>query len=57
MTGLRKIDLREVTEQNAIYYIGELAISDGETLDFNVSVKPEGGDERILEFRKEFFTD
>jgi hypothetical protein len=54
---LRKIDLREVTEQNAIYYIGEFPVSDGETLDFTVSVKPEGGDERVLEFRKEFFTD
>jgi hypothetical protein len=54
---LRKIDLRKVTDQNAIYYIGEFPVSDGETLDFSVSVKPEGGDQRIVEFRKEFFTD
>jgi hypothetical protein len=54
---LRNIDVREVTEQSAIYYIGEFAVSDGETLDFTVSVKPEGGDERVIEFRQAFFTD
>jgi hypothetical protein len=54
---LRKIDLRKVTDQRAIYYIGEFPVSNGETLDFSVSVKPEGGDQRVLEFRKEFFTD
>lgn len=54
---LLNIDLRKVTDQNAIYYIGEFAVSNGETLDFTVSVKPEGGDERVIEFRQAFFID
>jgi hypothetical protein len=54
---LRNINVRKVEEQQAIYYIGEFAISDGETLDFTITVKPEGGDERVIEFRQAFFTD
>lgn len=36
------VDMREVQEGTAIYYLGEYRVSAPETLKFNVSVKPEG---------------
>lgn len=39
---LIKIDMREIREGNAIYYLGEYWMTPPETLKFNISVKPEG---------------
>lgn len=36
------IDLREIREADAIYYIGDFPIVDGETLTFTIEVTPEG---------------
>lgn len=37
-----QIDLREIREGEAIYYIGDFPIVDGENLDFTLEVTPEG---------------
>ncbi|MCW8908362.1 MAG: DUF4426 domain-containing protein [Sedimenticola sp.] len=37
-----QIDLREIREGEAIYYIGDFPIVDGETLNFTLEVTPEG---------------
>ncbi len=55
---LKNIDMREITEQDAIYYIGETKIANRETLIFELSVKPEGVDRAAsIRFQKQFFTD
>lgn len=39
---LISIPMRQVTEQDAIYYLGEYRIADQETLNFELQVKPQG---------------
>ncbi|MDD5330364.1 MAG: DUF4426 domain-containing protein [Sulfuricella sp.] len=39
---LVNIDMREVKEGNAIYYLGEYWVKPPDTLKFTISVKPEG---------------
>ena len=52
---LRRIQLREVREENAIYHLGEFRLSGSETLDFTVEVRPEGADRPlIVRFRQRF---
>lgn len=41
---LGNIDMREVQEGPAIYYLGEFRMSPPDTLKFTASVKPQGGD-------------
>lgn len=55
----REIEMREITEGgDAIYYIGELSVSNMETLDFNVMVTPEGESKPFnVKFRKQFYTE
>jgi hypothetical protein len=60
MTGQRRnIRMREVTEQDAIYYIGTFRIHDEETLDFTVRVTPAHSDQapNEIRFRQQFFID
>jgi hypothetical protein len=59
LTGqLKNITMRQIDEQNAIYYIGEVAIANRETLIFDISVTPEGEDSPSeLRFKRQFFTD
>jgi hypothetical protein len=52
------IPMRELNDHGAIYYIGEFAISNEETLKFNIEVKPEGsGESFTTSFAQEFFTE
>jgi hypothetical protein len=54
---LRTIDMREITESGAIYYIGEVAVSNEDTLKFTVEVTPEGATEpAVIRFDQQFFT-
>jgi hypothetical protein len=59
LTGqLKNVTMREITEGNAIYYIGEVAIANRETLVFDISVTPEGTTQASdLRFKRQFFTD
>ena len=60
LTGqTRKIEMREVNEgDDAIYYIGELSVSNMETFDFTVMVTPEGQNRPFnVKFRQQFYTE
>jgi hypothetical protein len=59
LTGqLKNVTMRKITEGDAIYYIGEVAIANRETLVFDISINPDGI-EKVSEvrFKREFFTD
>ncbi|MGA9575345.1 MAG: DUF4426 domain-containing protein [Lysobacterales bacterium] len=60
LTGqTRTIQMREITEGGeAIYYIGELSVSNMETFDFIVEVTPEGQSKPYeVKFRQQFYTE
>lgn len=44
----QSLRMREVREGEAIYYLGEPRINDGERLDFELRISPEGSGEPIL---------
>lgn len=48
--------IREIADGDAIYYISEFPVSNKETFDFTVNVKPKGGKSHIVKFRQTFFT-
>ncbi len=55
---LQQIDMREIREGDAIYYIGEFRITNAETLNFKVTVDAENqGKTHEISFRQEFFVD
>ena len=55
---LRQLELRELQEQDSLYYIAEISISNQEILNYKVSIIPEGESEPLLlEFQQQFFTD
>lgn len=59
LTGrLIDIELRQVREQEAIYYIDDFPVVDGERVRFRVEVTPEGAD-RVIDarFEQEFYVD
>lgn len=53
----REVELREVTEQDAIYYIGSFRIHNEERITFRISVQPEDypGPAREFSFQQQFF--
>ena len=59
LTGqLKNVTMREITEQEAVYYIGEIPVANRETLIFDISVRPEGVEEiSEVRFKRQFFTD
>lgn len=59
LTGqLRRLDVREIREGEAIYYIAETPIVNAETLIFTVEATPESeSDPLSVTFRKQFFVD
>jgi len=55
---LRSIEMRELNDAGAIYYIGEFPISDNDHLTFSVEVTPEGSSTAsTVSFKQEFFTE
>jgi hypothetical protein len=59
LTGqLKNVTMRRIDEGDAIYYIGEVAIANRETLVFDISVTPDGSDQvSDVRFKRQFFTD
>lgn len=59
LTGqLKDMSLRQVTEQEAVYYIGEVDVNDGETLIFTIHVTPAGESKTYdIHFKQQFFTE
>ena len=54
---LKNVTMRKITEQDAIYYIGETPVVNRETLIFDISVTPEGvAQASDIRFKREFFT-
>jgi len=53
---LRTIEIRELNDRGAIYYIGELPVGYNETLNFKLEVTPEGeSTTHNLTFTQEFY--
>lgn len=53
----RSIDLREVRDGPAIYYLGQFRVGHQEQLTFNVDITPEGEDRSFtVEFTQRFYT-
>jgi len=55
---LKTIEMREVREGDAIYHIGEFAITNEEVFNFTIKVTPENSDaSKEISFRQQFFVD
>ena len=55
---LKTMTLREIREDLAIYYIGELAVTDGEVLIYTVDATPGNDPSRYtVRFKKQFFVE
>ena len=47
----------EVTEGDAIYYVGETSVANHETLIFDITITPEGVNKSVdVRFKRQFFT-
>jgi hypothetical protein len=58
LTGqLKNISLEEITDGPSIYYIGQIAVDDRETINFDFDVRPAGSDRLLLiRFTHQFYT-
>jgi hypothetical protein len=55
---LKDVNIREIREENAIYYIADMPVSNSETLVFTVDVTPINETSRFsVRFTRQFFTD
>ncbi len=53
---VREIDMQEIREGQAVYYIGEFPVTDKEELEFQVQVRPSGTERSYgLDFSQRFF--
>ena len=59
LTGqLKPVSLREITEAEAIYYIGESSVADGETLVYSIVATPvDAAAPMSVRYMKQFFVD
>ena len=54
---LRELEVRELKEHGAIYYIAETAVNNEETLKYSLVITPAGESESFeLSFQQQFFT-
>ncbi len=57
LNGQRQtINMREVRDREAIYYLGEARIDENDTLNFDIELTPENGQLVRVTFRQEFFS-
>jgi hypothetical protein len=58
LTGqLKTVEVREVDDGNAIYYLSEIYVTHKEVLDFKLTITPEGESTPfVVKFRQQFFT-
>ena len=55
---LKSVEMRELNDAGAIYYIGELPVDHNETLDFKIEVTPEGESAtHTTSFKQQFYTE
>ncbi len=59
LTGqLKGLELRQITEGEAIYYIGDLSVANGEVLIFDIDVTPNGeSDPLSVKYQQKFVTE
>jgi len=59
LTGqIKNLSLREIRENEAIYYIGDVAVANAETLVFDIDAIPEGSTNQFsVRFSRQFFAD
>jgi len=54
---VREIPLREVKEENAVYYLGDFLVENREQITFNIEVVPEGTHKPLYAtLKQQFFT-
>lgn len=53
----RTLDVREVDDKGAIYYVAEFPVTNRETLEFTVEVIPKGDTPKTVKFRQQFFVE
>ena len=52
------LPMREIKEQDAVYYVGEFPVQNGEKIDFVIEATPEGTtDTFVINMEQQFFTD
>ncbi len=55
---IKNITMRRINEDQAIYYVGEVAVANRETLIFDIGVTPDGANSSSnVRFKREFFSD
>ncbi|MGE5153229.1 MAG: DUF4426 domain-containing protein [Bdellovibrio bacteriovorus] len=59
ITGQKSpIPMREIKDQEAVYYLGEFPVYNQQTINFEIQVKPQGdGEFHSVKMSQEFFTD
>ncbi|MDJ0813453.1 MAG: DUF4426 domain-containing protein [Woeseiaceae bacterium] len=59
LTGqLKNVTMRQINDQDAVYYIGETPVANRETLVFDIRVMPEGASAASeVRFKRQFYTD
>jgi hypothetical protein len=59
LTGqIKNLTLREIRADQSIYYIGDVAVANAETLVFNIDAIPEGSTDKLsVRFSRQFFAD
>jgi hypothetical protein len=59
LTGqLKNVAMRQIDEQDAVYYVGETPVANRETLIFDITVTPKGTSAPSeVRFKREFYTD
>lgn len=55
---LRELEVRELSEHGAIYYIAETTVNNRETLRYTLKIQPEGEKDTFeLDFTQQFYTE
>ena len=58
MQQQRTLKFKEISEQNTVYYLAPLRVSDEEVMNFRIQVQPtEGGRPLVLEFSKTMYVE
>lgn len=53
-----RLPMREITEQDAVYYVGEFPVQNEEKVNFVIEATPEGATEAfVINMEQQFFTD
>lgn len=55
---LKSVEMRELNDAGAIYYIGEMPVGHNETLEFTIEVTPQGeSSTHTTNFKQQFYTE